>query len=186
MEKEAVCTEKRLAELIDTYDKLVFSICYKLTGDYFTAEDLTQETFLQAFQSMDRFAGSCKISVWLCQIARHLLYRHLEKHKHEIPMEPESESDPKSRMSSQPLAEDTTWKQTVTHIELIDVLKEMQKLPANMREVMYLRITGELSFKEIGQILGRSENWARVNFYRGKELLLKGRMKHESHKTDKL
>ena len=46
MEKEAVCTEKRLAELIDTYDKLVFSICYKLTGDYFTAEDLTQETSL--------------------------------------------------------------------------------------------------------------------------------------------
>ncbi len=175
-----------MEELYAQNVKIVYYFLYKRCQNPQLAEDLTQETFLQAFQSMDRFDGSCKISVWLCQIARHLLYRHLEKHKHEIPMEPESESDPKSRMSSQPLAEDTTWKQTVTHIELIDVLKEMQKLPANMREVMYLRITGELSFKEIGQILGRSENWARVNFYRGKELLLKGKMKHESHKTDKL
>ena len=40
-----------------------------------------------------------------------------------------------------------------------------------MREVMYLRLTGDLSYKEIGEILGRSENWARVNYYRGKELL---------------
>lgn len=49
----------------------------------------------------------------------------------------------------------------------------MQKLPGKMREVMYLRITGALSFKEIGEILGKSENWARVNFYRGKERIVK-------------
>lgn len=74
---------------------------------------------------------------------------------------------------------DTTWQQTITHLELIDVLKDMQSLPLHIREVMYLRITGALSFKEIGEILGRSENWARINFYRGKEKLLKGRMNYE-------
>ena len=46
-------------------------------------------------------------------------------------------------------------------------------MPGKMREVMYLRITGALSFKEIGEILGKSENWARVNFYRGKERIVK-------------
>lgn len=63
----------------------------------------------------------------------------------------------------------------LTKLELIDVLKEMQKLPDKMREVIYLRIIGELSFREIGEILGKTENWARVNFYRGKEQLLKRR-----------
>ncbi len=72
----------------------------------------------------------------------------------------------------------------------MDVFKDMQKLPAAVREVMYLRITGALSFKEVGEIMGKSENWARVTFYRGKEQLLKGRMeyeqkKHFKHKPDK-
>ena len=47
----------------------------------------------------------------------------------------------------------------------------MQYLDEKTREVMYLRITGELSFKEIGIILNKTENWARVTFYRGKSKL---------------
>lgn len=65
--------------------------------------------------------------------------------------------------------------QVIKRYELLDVLKDMQNLPEQMREVIYLRTMAELSFKEIGEILGKSENWARVTFYRGKERLLKGR-----------
>lgn len=68
MVKTAGCTESRLADLIDMYDKLVFSICYKLTGDYFTAEDLTQETFLSAFQKYETFDGENE-KAWICRIA---------------------------------------------------------------------------------------------------------------------
>ena len=52
--------------------------------------------------------------------------------------------------------------------------KKMQNLDEKTREVMYLRITGELSFKEIGEILNKTENWARVTFYRGKNKLKEG------------
>jgi RNA polymerase sigma factor (sigma-70 family) len=68
MVKTAGCTESRLAGLIDMYDKLVFSICYKLTGDYFAAEDLTQETFLSAFQKYETFDGENE-KAWICRIA---------------------------------------------------------------------------------------------------------------------
>lgn len=168
-----------MEELYRQNAKIVYYFLYKKCHNKQLAEDLTQETFLQAYEAIERFDGSCKVSVWLCQIAKHLLYRYLEKHKHEIPLEPECENITKDNMPSTSASEDTTWQQAVTHIELIDVLKDMQKLSPSMREVMYLRITGDLSFKEIGEILGRSENWARVNFYRGKEILLKGRMKNE-------
>lgn len=57
------------------------------------------------------------------------------------------------------------------NVEKIRLYKKMQKLDAQTREVMYLRITGELSFKEIGIILNKTENWARVTFYRGKNQL---------------
>ena len=52
--------------------------------------------------------------------------------------------------------------------------KKLQKLDEKTREVIYLRITGEFTFKEIGEILNKTENWARVTFYRGKEKLKEG------------
>ena len=67
-----------------------------------------------------------------------------------------------------------TERQVLARVELIDCLKELQKLPEQMREVVYLRVMSDLSYREIGEIRGKSENWARVNFYRAKELLLKG------------
>ena len=50
----------------------------------------------------------------------------------------------------------------------MELYRKLQKLDNLTREVIYLRITGELSFKEIAAILNRTENWARVTFYRGK------------------
>lgn len=55
----------------------------------------------------------------------------------------------------------------------LNLYKALQKLDANTKEVMYLKLTGELTFKEIGKILNKSENWARVTFFRGKQKLIK-------------
>lgn len=63
--------------------------------------------------------------------------------------------------------------------DVMNVLKEIHKLPEQMREVMYLRMASELSFKDIGEILEHSENWARVTYFRGKEKIMKGLMKNE-------
>lgn len=62
------CSQSRLVEMMNAYEKLVFSICYKITGDYFIAEDLAQETFLSAFQKYDTFDGQNE-KAWLCRIA---------------------------------------------------------------------------------------------------------------------
>jgi RNA polymerase sigma-70 factor (ECF subfamily) len=149
--------------------KIVYHYLYSKCKDEELAKDLTQETFLRAYESMERFDGSCKISTWLCQIAKHLLYRHWEKAGRQIPAEPD-ETLP---------AKDNTESQVLTRIELIDCLKELQKLPEQLREVMYLRVMSDLSYREIGEIMGKSENWARVTFYRAKEALLKGRDRDE-------
>ena len=148
--------------------KIVYYCLYSRCKDEELAKDLTQETFLKAYESMERFDGSCKISTWLCQIAKHLLYRHWEKAGRQIPTEPEELTQ------QAPIAKENTESQVLTRIELIDCLKELQKLPEQMREVMYLRTMSDLSYKEIGEIMGKSENWARVTFYRAKEALLKG------------
>lgn len=67
--------------------------------------------------------------------------------------------------------DNTTEEIVILNEEKIELYKKMQKLEETTREVIYLRITGELSFKEIGNILDKTENWARVTFYRGKNKL---------------
>lgn len=62
-------------------------------------------------------------------------------------------------------------KSVVQSAEKIDLYKKMQNLDEQTKEVIYLRLTGELSFKEIGDVLNKTENWARVTFYRGKQKL---------------
>lgn len=128
------------------------------------AEELTQETFYQAVRSIERFDGSCKLSVWLCQIAKHLWYQQLRKRQKEpVPLETAPEM-------STPSAEDGLLEREGR----LALLRLVHDLPEPQREVVYLRVFGGLSFQEIGDVLGRTENWARVTFYRSKEKLRNG------------
>lgn len=154
-----------MEELYRENAALIYHFLFSKCRDPDVAEELTQETFLRAIQSIDRYNGSCKISVWLCQIAKHLLYQYWEKQKVNVPLE-----DNDWMLSEEPGVE----RRVLAREELLDVLGRLHQLPVNMREVVYLRVSGDLSFREIGRIMGKSENWARVNFFRAKELLKDG------------
>lgn len=128
------------------------------------AEELTQETFYQAVRSIDRFDGSCKLSIWLCQIAKHLWYQQLRK-RQKAPVPLDNVPD-----SLAPSAEEGLLEQEGR----LSLLRQIHQLPELQREVVYLRAFGSLSFREIGDVLGKTENWARVTFYRSKEKLRNG------------
>lgn len=134
------------------------------------AEELTQETFYQAVKSVDRFDGGCKVSVWLCQIAKHLWYQHLRKRKRESPVSPEDLPEVPSPSAEEGLLE---------REGRMGLLRLVHELPEPQREVVYLRAFGGLSFREIGDVVGRTETWARVTFYRSKEKLRNGGVEHE-------
>ena len=57
--------------------KYLMTLCYEED----TAQELTQETFYQAVKSAGKYDGSCKVSTWLCQIAKHLWYQELDRRK---------------------------------------------------------------------------------------------------------
>jgi len=150
--------------------KLVYGFLLSKCNDIHVAEELTQETFLQAIKSFDSYNGSCKISVWLCQIAKHLLYQHWSKHKETISLSNVDWEIPNNV---------DLEKLVISRMELEDVRKEISNLPENMRKVLFFRVSQNMSFKEIGEIMGKSENWARVTFFRAKELLKNRRMEYE-------
>ena len=73
--------ENDIDKLYKDYARKVHSYLFYLCKDNHMADDLTQETFYQAMKSIDKFRGECKVSVWLCQIAKHLWFKEVEKRK---------------------------------------------------------------------------------------------------------
>jgi RNA polymerase sigma-70 factor (ECF subfamily) len=128
---------------------------------------LTQETFYQTVRYIDKFDKSCKIATWLCAIAKNQLLSYNRKHPRTEELE--SVSIPTGGVEGQVLSD----------MGKVDMLKMIHLLDDPFKEVMYLRVFGDLSFKEIGEVLNQSENWARVTFYRGKEKLKREMIKDE-------
>ena len=152
-----------MKQVYQQHAQTVYKFLMAKTRDPHLAEELTQETFYQAVKSVDRFDGTCKVSVWLCQIAKHLWYQQLRKQKREVPTEDLPESPG-------PSAEEGLLEREGQ----LDLLRLVHNLPEPQREVVYLRAFGGLSFREIGDVMGRTETWARVTFYRSKEKLRNG------------
>jgi len=70
-----------------SYERLVYQFLYVRTHDAEWSQELMQETFLRAVTSISRYDGSCKLSVWLCQIAKHVLWQELRKKNRTITVE---------------------------------------------------------------------------------------------------
>ena len=147
------------------YADLIYKYLFSLSLNAHTAEELTQETFYRAMLSINTYNGNCKISTWLCQIAKHLWFQELDKNRRKK-TEPLDESFPDYSKSVESTVLDKQDK--------MSIYRMLHNLPEPMREVMYLRLSGELSFREIGELLNQSETWARVTFYRGKKKLMEG------------
>lgn len=151
-------------EIYNQYAKTVYKFLLARTCNGDLAEELTQETFYQAIRSIDKYDYSCNISTWLCAIAKTKYLEYIRKHPR---YEEISESDNMVFQDS-PVEADY-----IRNLERIELMKKLHFLPEPFKEIMYLRIFGTLSFAEIGKIMDKNENWARVNFYRGKERLRK-------------
>ena len=150
-----------MEEIYRQHAQTVYRFLLAQTRSADLAEELTQETFYQAVRSAEGFRGGCAVTTWLCGIAKNVWRTYRRRHP------PEDELDETAAAPERP------DEALLAGEERVELLRKMQTLGSDMREVMYLHIFGALSFREIGEILSRTENWARVTFYRGREKLRK-------------
>lgn len=154
-------------EIYRRHAKAVYAFLLAKTADSMLAEELTQETFYQAVKSIGSFRGESSVSTWLIGIANNVLRGYFRKQKKQA-----EEELPKTEIAAR--GGTATEDIVLRSMDTISLMQAMHRLPEPYREVLHLRLTADLSFKEIGQIMERTENWARVTYYRGKEKLLKG------------
>ncbi|MBN1567337.1 MAG: RNA polymerase sigma factor [Acidobacteria bacterium] len=159
-----------IEELYRQNAKKLFRYLFCLCGDRQLAEELLQETFYQAITSIFRFKGDSKVSTWLYRIARNVYLKHLSRTR-------------KERLTSLDEAVNAAapWLSEAENVEQErgDRLAEaIARLNHPFREIVFLRVFNELSFREVGEVFARSEGWARINFYRAK-LQVKAILSHE-------
>ena len=162
-----------IEELYRTYFEIVYRYIRSISRDEILAEEITQETFFKALKKADEFRGECDVRVWLCQIAKNTLYDHLKKQKKYLTNEEaleQTESESGGNFEEK-LAQKS---------EAMEIHKVLHGIQEPYKEVFSLRTFGELSFREIGMIFGKSENWARVTYYRAR-VKIREELEHEDH-----
>ena len=138
----------------------VFSYVMTLARDRHQAEEITQETFFRAFSKLNEFRGEADEVTWLCAIAKNLFSDELRRQARSGEMPGEAASREKG-VEQKAVEQDASFR---IHLAL-------HELEEPYREVFELRVFGELSFKQIGSIFRRTENWARVTFHRARAKL---------------
>lgn len=148
--------DKIYSEYFSEVYKFVLSLCQNPS----LAEEITQETFFKALKSIDGFKGNCKLSTWLCKIAKNTFYSYTKKNngKVDYPIE--------IIVSDKDIEEQFADKETAYVIH-----KVLHKLNEPYKEVFWLRTFGELTFTQIGAIFNKTESWARVTYYRAKIMI---------------
>ena len=150
-----------IEELYRTYFDIVYRYIRSISQDGSLAEEVTQETFFKALEKIDQFRGDCDVRVWLCQIAKNTLYDHLKKQKKQLFGDEKLE---KAESAGGELLEEKLAQRS----QAMEIHKVLHRLSEPYKEVFSLRTFGELTFREIGMLFGKSENWARVTYYRAR------------------
>ena len=149
-------------EIYSLYFKDVYLYIRRLSGDENIAEEITADTFYKALRSLDKFRGDCDVRVWLCQIAKNSYYTHIKKNSK---IEPIDESLYELQDKSNFVDELTK------HDEARLIQKILHKVDEPYKEVFMWRVYADMSFKEIGQIFSKSENWACVTYHRARKII---------------
>lgn len=151
------------------YFQDVYKYALSMSRDEHMAEEITQETFFKALRSLDRFDGRCKVYVWLCQIAKNT-YFTMQKRKQRVEHLPQDEEEWGNKVfgGDSSLEGESLEQKLIAKESALEIHRILHQLPEPYKEVFSLRTFGELSFKQIGDLFGRTESWARVTYHRAK------------------
>ena len=164
MEKEA------FEKLYETYYMRVYSYVMTLVKRQHVAEEITQEAFYKAFTAKSAFRGESDQVTWLCAIARNLFLDEMRRQSKSTDIDLDTNTDSGINIESEVEDKDASYR----------IHRALQELEEPYRKVFELRIFGELSFREIGGICEKTENWARVTYHRAKVKLQERVSIHET------
>lgn len=160
--------QNAFAELVKRYEKQIFSLAYRLIGDYDEAADLAQEAFLRIYQMLGRYDPEKKFFSWMYRVAQNTCLNALARRpSNVVPVERAEEyfSDSTAADAVEP-EKDYLNREIRQHID-----RAINELPDNYRDIIYLRYIEDLSYQQIAQALNLPVSTIETRLFRGKKLL---------------
>lgn len=154
-------TDSEFEQIYRTYFGRVYRYILGLSGNPDVAEEVTSDTFFKALSAIDRFRGDCDLNSWLCQIAKNSYHSHLRRCRHEEPVEQTPDFPGRAEPGPEELL--------VSESASMEIHAIVHRMAEPYKEVFLLRLFGQLSFRQIGALFGRSENWACVTYHRARK-----------------
>lgn len=154
--------EASIELLYRLYAKELYGFIFSICKNAVISDDILQSTFVEAIKSIEKFKGQSSIKTWLFSIAKYQCYKQFKKDKTCICLDDIKISSMENIDSS-----------AIAALCSKDIMKHIDGLDEPSRSIVILRIMRDYSFSEIGELIGKSENYCRVNFYRAKKKLRK-------------
>lgn len=144
---------------------IIFRITYRIAGREDVAEELCQEAFIRYLERIDTFPDADQAKYWLIRVAKNLALNSAKRSGRE--------KRAYERVYHEPQRESRSGEDEVLRKESeAEVQAALSRLPEKMRTVLVLKEYGQLSYKEIGSILGITEGNVKVRVFRARERLL--------------
>ena len=145
---------------------ILLRVVHKITGDMETAEEICQDAFIKYYERLESIPDEKQALYWLIRVGKNLALNH-EKRKGR-------ERRAFERVYFEPRKPQESGEMALLKEESSEAVRRaLERLPDTLREVIILKEYGELSYKEIGEILGITEGNVKVRAYRARERLLK-------------
>lgn len=150
-------------EIYKLYTADVYRYILSLSRNETLAKDILQNTMLKAFKNINKFKGECSIKTWLFGIAKNEYLNSMRRAENKnLPLDEVSDD-----------ADENIEHRFSDRFQALEIHRILHELDEPYKEIFSLRVFAELKFTDIGEIFGKSENWARVTFYRAKEKIIK-------------
>ncbi|MCX6155984.1 MAG: RNA polymerase sigma factor [Candidatus Kapabacteria bacterium] len=160
--------------LVRKYRKFVFATALRFTNSYDDADDISQESFIKAIESIQKFRGESSLKTWLYRITRNLCITQMRKKKFYSLFSSESDESylevPMDEASAETKIENEEFER--------NFVKILAELPEKQRETFALRYFEELSYDEISKMVGVSVGGLKANYFQAVQKLSK-RLKME-------
>lgn len=152
-----------IEKIYNDYFRIIYRYILSLSKDPELSEDIAQETFVKALKNAGELDESDNVTAWLCRIARNDYYKHCRKSKRHLEI---------IRENYEEIREPGAEAELMKSEDRVSLYKQLHLLEEPYKEVFSLRSFGELSFREIGAVFDRTENWARVTYHRARKKLM--------------
>lgn len=155
--------DKDFEEIYRLYAEDVYRFLLKLCHNEANAMDILQDTMLKAITTIDKFKGNCSIKTYLCTIARNEFLNHQKRSDNRnLPLDDTFHA----------AREESPEHVILDRMQAMEIHRILHRMDEPYKEIFTLRVFAELKFSEIGSLFGKSENWARVTFFRAKAKLI--------------